>query len=186
MSSSPSPHLMPTYARADLAFERGEGAWLVTTTGRALSRFRRRHRGECARPCASASGRGADRAGRQALAHLQSLSASRARSGWRSGLSTATFADTVFFTNSGAEAIECAIKTARRYHFVERPSGALPHHHLRRRLPRPHAGDASRPAGRQKYLEGFGPKVEGFDQVPFGDHRGASKAAIGAGDRRRS
>ena len=87
---------------------------------------------------------GADRAGRKALAHLQSLSRSRKASGWRSGSSRTTFADVVFFTNSGAEALECAIKMARNYHFGQRPSGALPHHHLRGRLPRPHAGDHRR------------------------------------------
>jgi hypothetical protein len=58
----------------------------------------------------------------------------------------------------------------------EGPSRALPHHHLRRRLPRPDAGDHRRwrPA---KYIDGFGPKVDGFDQVPFDDEK-ALRAAI--------
>src|SRR5690606_1082361 len=80
----------------------------------------------------------------------------------------ASFADRVFFTNSGAEALECAIKTARRYQFVEgRPEryriitfeGAF----HGRTLATIAAG------GQKKYLEGFGPKVDGFDQVPFND-----------------
>ena len=88
-----------------------------------------------------------------------------------------TFADKVFFTNSGAEALECAIKTARRYHYVNgNPErfriitfeGAF----HGRTLATIAAG------GQVKYLEGFGPKVEGFDQVPFGDEK-ALKAAIG-------
>src|SRR5690606_19764360 len=87
----------------------------------------------------------------------------------------ATFADKVFFTNSGAEALECAIKTARRYHYVNgRPErfriltfeGAF----HGRTLATIAAG------GQAKYLEGFGPKVEGFDQVPFGDFEAAKKA----------
>ena len=59
-------------------------------------------------------------------------------------LCEASFADFVFFCNSGAEAMECAIKMARKYHFGERRSGTLPDHHLRGRLPRPHAGNARR------------------------------------------
>lgn len=59
----------------------------------------------------------------------------------------------------------------------ERPSGALPARDLRRRVPWPDAGD-HRGRRSKKYLEGFGPKVEGFDQVPFGDHA-ALETAIG-------
>ena len=83
-----------------------------------LSRFRRRHRGQFARPRPSASGRGADRAGRASSGTSPTSSASPARSGLAERLCRATFADKVFFTNSGAEALECAIKTARRYHFA--------------------------------------------------------------------
>ncbi len=80
----------------------------------------------------------------------------------------ATFADCVFFCNSGAEACEAAIKAARRYHFVSgRPErwriitfeGAF----HGRTLATIAAG------GNEKYLEGFGPPVEGFDHVPFAD-----------------
>ncbi len=88
-----------------------------------------------------------------------------------------TFADTAFFTNSGAEACECAFKMARRYQFV---SG----HPERFRIitfkgafhGRTLAGIAA--GGQEKYLEGFGPKVEGFDQVPPNDLK-ALEAAIG-------
>jgi acetylornithine/N-succinyldiaminopimelate aminotransferase len=91
-------------------------------------------------------------------------------------LAQATFADKVFFTNSGAEANECAIKMARKYHAAKgQPErfriitfeGAF----HGRTLATIAAG------GQQKYLDGFGPKVDGFDQVAFGDHD-ALKAAI--------
>lgn len=87
-----------------------------------------------------------------------------------------TFADRVFFTNSGAEAMECAIKTARRYHFAQgNPNrfniitfeGAF----HGRTIATVAAG------GQEKYIEGFGPKAPGFISVPFGDHD-ALKAAI--------
>jgi acetylornithine/N-succinyldiaminopimelate aminotransferase len=83
-------------------------------------------------------------------------------------LTAATFADKVFFTNSGAEALECAIKTARRYQYS---NGHPERFHIitfegafhGRTLATIAAG------GQEKYLEGFGPKAPGFDQVPFGD-----------------
>ena len=93
----------------------------------------------------------------------------------------ATFADKVFFTNSGAEALECAIKTARRYHYVNG-------HPERFRIITFEGAFHGRTlatiaaGGQAKYLEGFGPKVDGFDQVPFDDIDAAEKA-IGAGDR---
>jgi len=91
-------------------------------------------------------------------------------------LSENTFADRVFFTNSGAEAMECAIKTARRYQFetgnpdrvnILTFEGAF----HGRTIATVAAG------GNEKYLEGFGPKAPGFISLPFGDHD-ALKAAI--------
>src|SRR3984885_3762947 len=92
-------------------------------------------------------------------------------------LCEASFADVVFFCNSGAEAMECSIKMARKYHAA---SGAPERYRIitfegafhGRTLAALAAG------GQKKYLEGFGPPVEGFDQVPFGDLE-ATKGAIG-------
>jgi acetylornithine/N-succinyldiaminopimelate aminotransferase len=92
-------------------------------------------------------------------------------------LTDATFADTVFFTNSGVEAIEASIKMARRYQYKNgHPErfrtitfeGAFHGRTL--------AGIAA--GGQAKYLEGFGPKVEGFDQVAFGELKLVAKAII--------
>ncbi|MGH6855443.1 MAG: aspartate aminotransferase family protein, partial [Aestuariivirga sp.] len=89
----------------------------------------------------------------------------------------ASFADTVFFTNSGAEALECAIKMARKYH-------AGQGHPEKYRLITFEGAFHGRTlatiaaGGQMKYIEGFGPKVDGFDQIAFGDHE-AVKAAIG-------
>jgi acetylornithine/N-succinyldiaminopimelate aminotransferase len=92
-------------------------------------------------------------------------------------LTGATFADYVFFTNSGAEALEGAIKTARKYH-------AASGHPERFRLITFEGAFHGRTlatiaaGGNPKYIDGFGPKVDGFDQVPFGD-LAAVEAAIG-------
>mgnify|MGYP003348061264 CR=1 FL=1 len=92
-------------------------------------------------------------------------------------LCQASFAEKVFFANSGAEALECAIKMARKFHAAEGHAekfrlitfeGAF----HGRTLATLAAG------GQDKYLEGFGPRVEGFDQVPYGD-LAAVEAAIG-------
>jgi acetylornithine/N-succinyldiaminopimelate aminotransferase len=80
----------------------------------------------------------------------------------------ATFADKVFFTNSGAEAVECAIKTARRCQFVEGHEDRYEIITLKgafhgRTMATINAG------GNPKYLEGFGPAMPGFTNLPFGD-----------------
>jgi acetylornithine/N-succinyldiaminopimelate aminotransferase len=175
-STAPTSPLYATYARADVAFERGEGAWLTATDG---SRWLDFGSGIAVNALGHAHphlvAALADQAGR--LWHVSNAFRIPEQERLAARLVEATFADRVFFTNSGAEALECAIKTARRYHFAAgRPErfrivtfeGAF----HGRTLATLAAG------GQQKYLEGFGPKVEGFDQVPFGDVD-AVRSAIG-------
>jgi len=167
--------LYDTYNRAALRFERGEGVWLITESGERYLDF--------------AAGIAVNSLGHShphlvytlkdqvdKLWHLSNLYEVPGQEKLGQRLVDATFADKVFFTNSGAEAIECAIKTARRYHYVNgNPErfrvitfeGAF----HGRTLATIAAG------GQAKYLEGFGPKVDGFDQVPFGDEA-ALRAAI--------
>jgi acetylornithine/N-succinyldiaminopimelate aminotransferase len=92
-------------------------------------------------------------------------------------LCAATFADVVFFTNSGTEAVECALKMARRHHWAaghpERIDviGFQGAFHGR-------SYAAVYAAGNPSYVEGFGPALPGYVSLPFGDHD-ALKAAIG-------
>ena len=166
--------LYETFARAPLAFERGEGSWLVTKTGERYLDFAAgiavNSLGHCHPHLVAAL---TEQAGK--LWHVSNLYEIPGQSRLAERLAQATFADRVFFTNSGAEALECAIKTARRHHYFNgRPEryrivtfeGAF----HGRTLATIAAG------GQQKYLEGFGPKVEGFDQVPFGDVEALEKA----------
>lgn len=167
--------LLPTYARADLAFDRGEGAWLISTKGERFLDF--------------GSGIAVNGLG-HAHPHLVEALLSQGRKLWHtsnlyqipqaerlaSRLVEATFADLVFFTNSGTEALEGAVKTARKYQYV---SG----HPEKNRIitiegafhGRTFAAIAA--GGNPKYLEGFEPRLEGFDRVPFND-LDALKAAI--------
>src|SRR5271163_3853857 len=166
---------MPTFARVNLAFERGEGVWLEATNGERYLDF--------------TSGVAVNALG-HAHPHLVAALTAQAQKLWHVSnlyeipederaaqrLCEASFADVVFFCNSGAEAVECAIKTARKYQAVNhRPEryrivtfeGAF----HGRTLATLAAG------GQKKYLDGFGPVVEGFDQVPFADIE-ATKRAI--------
>ena len=168
--------VLPTYNRAKINFERGEGMRVFTPEGDAYLDF---GAGVAVTSCGHSH------------PHLVAALTEQAKKIWHTSniyqmpgqeklaarLIENTFADTVFFTNSGAEALECSIKMARKYHAAKgRPERfriiTLEGAFHGRTLATIAAG------GQAKYLEGFGPKVEGFDQVPFGDHD-ALKAAIG-------
>jgi acetylornithine/N-succinyldiaminopimelate aminotransferase len=172
-----SSALYPTYARADIAFARGEGPWLFAENGDRYLDF-------AGGVAVLSLGHGHP--------HLVATLKSAADAPWHVSnlfripeaerlaqrLVDATFADLVFFANSGAEAMECAIKTARKYHAH---LGAPQRYRLitfegafhGRTLATIAAG------GNAKYIEGFGPAVAGFDQVPFAD-LAAVEAAITA------
>ena len=176
MAHGPSQAVMATYARQDIAFVSGEGSWLTSTAGERYLDF--------------ASGVAVNALG-HCHPHLVKALINQATSLWHTSnlyrvegqeslagrLVENTFADRVFFCNSGAEACEGAIKTARRYHHV---NGA-PH---RNRIITVHGAFHGRTlatlaaAGNAKYLDGFAPEAPGFDHVPFGDHE-ALEAAVG-------
>ena len=166
-TTGPSPAVMATYARQDLVFERGEGSWLVAANG---DRYLDFASGVAVNALGHAHPKlvAALSAQAEKLWHTSNLYRVAGQEKLAERLVAATFADCVFFCNSGAEACEAAIKAARRYHFVSgRPErwriitfeGAF----HGRTLATIAAG------GNEKYLEGFGPPVEGFDHVPFAD-----------------
>ncbi len=114
MSGHGTSHLLPTYARVDLAFERGEGAWLIATDGERYLDFTS---GVAVNALGHAHPHlvaGDHRAG-QKLWHVSNLYRIPEAERLAERLCQACFADLVFFTNSGAEAMECAIKMARKY-----------------------------------------------------------------------
>jgi len=170
----PVPPVMPTYNRVDVAFERGEGPYLIATDGRRYLDF--------------ACGIAVTALG-HTHPHLVKALTEQAQKLWHTSnlfripgqerlaerLVAHSFADTVFFCNSGAEAAECGIKVVRKYH-------AAQGHPERYRIITFEGAFHGRTlatlaaGGQQKYLEGFGPRVEGFDQVPFGDLEAVEKA----------
>jgi acetylornithine/N-succinyldiaminopimelate aminotransferase len=169
-------HILPTYARIDLAFERGEGAWLIATNG---DRYLDFASGIAVNALGHAHPRLVAALTEQAdkLWHVSNLYRIPQAERLAERLCEVSFADTVFFTNSGAEAMECAIKMARKY---QSTSGRPERFRLVTFEGAFHGRTMATIAagGQKKHLEGFGPAVEGFDQVPFGDLE-AVKRAIG-------
>ncbi|NLS18175.1 aspartate aminotransferase family protein [Rhizobium sp. P40RR-XXII] len=167
--------LYDTYLRAPLRFERGEGVWLVTENGERYLDF-------AAGVAVNSLGHAHPhlvaelKAQADKVWHLSNLYEVPGQEKLSKRLTDVTFADKVFFTNSGAEALECAIKTARRYQFAK---GHPEKFHIITFEGAFHGRTIATIAagGQEKYIEGFGPKAPGFDQVPFGD-LDAVRAAI--------
>jgi acetylornithine/N-succinyldiaminopimelate aminotransferase len=175
-ASVPEDHLLAVYARAPLAFERGRGARLWSTDGveylDCLAGIATTGLGHAhPRLVAALKTQG------EKLWHVSNIFRIPEQEGLARRLTEATFADVAFFTNSGTEAIECALKMARKYHWA--------------------AGDPERievigfegafhgrsyaavwAAGNPTYVEGFGPPLPGYQRLPFGD-MDALEAALG-------
>ena len=162
------PSVLPTYARAPLSFVKGEGSWLIEADGR---RFLDLGAGIAVNALGHAHPALVkaltDQAGM--LWHTSNLYEIPNQQALADRLVDHTFADTVFFTNSGTEACELAVKMARKYHYdkgaperVEIITFDGSFHG------RSSAGIAA--AGSEKMTKGFGPLLPGFVHLPFGDH----------------
>ncbi len=170
------PPVLPTYARAPLAFVQGEGPWLVTEAG---ERYLDLGAGiaVCALGHAHPALVAALEAQARRLWHVSNLYQIPQQQALAERLVALTFADTVFVTNSGTEAIECAIKMARK-HFDA--AGAPQRNRIIAFEGSFHGRSygAISAAGSEKMVKGFGPVVPGFDHLPFFDLDQVS-AAIG-------
>jgi acetylornithine/N-succinyldiaminopimelate aminotransferase len=175
-SATVFPALLPTYNRTDIAFVRGEGSYLFAEDGKryldfgagiAVNAFGHAH----PRMLKALT----DQAGK--LWHTSNLYRVPGQESLSQKLVGATFADTCFFVNSGTEAIELAIKMARRYHFAD---GHPERFHIITFEGAFHGRTyaAINAGGNEKYLEGFGPRMPGFVQLAAGD-LDAVKKAIG-------
>ena len=169
------PSVLPTYNRAPLAFDHGEGSWLVTTDGR---RFLDLGAGIAVNALGHANPELVAALTAQAgkLWHVSNLYQIPGQQALADALTQATFADTAFFTNSGTEALELAVKMVRKYWYEKGApdrieivtfSGAF------------HGRSTAAIVASQgeKMVKGFGPLMPGFTQVPFGDHE-ALRAAV--------
>jgi len=159
--------VLPSYARANVSFERGEGAYLFTADGKKYLDF--------------ASGVAVTGLGHchpylvkvlteqaQKLWHCSNLFQVPGQQKLAERLIARSFADTAFFCNSGAEAVECAIKIARKY---QSANGHPEKYRLIACTGSFHGRTLATlaAAGNPKYIDGFGPPVDGFDHVSFGN-----------------
>ncbi len=169
------PSILPTYSRAPLKFVKGEGSWLIEADGR---RYLDMGSGIAVTLLGHANPTLVDALTSQAnsLWHVSNLYEIPGQVELADRLVDATFADTVFFTNSGTEACELAVKMARKYHYEkDQPErvdiiafeGCF---HGR-------SSAAIAASGAEKMVKGFGPLLPGFTQVPFGDIDAVSAAS---------
>lgn len=161
------PAVMPTYARLDIAFEKGEGVYLYSDDGHRYLDFAA---GIAVNVLGHCHPRLVDvlRAQAGILWHTSNLYRIPAQERLAERLVAATFADSVFFNNSGAEAIECGLKMIRKYHDE---AGAPERYRVIACRGAFHGRTLATIAagGQDKHLAGFDPVIEGFDHVAFGN-----------------
>lgn len=159
--------ILPTYARTDITFEYGEGSELIATNGDRYLDFG-------AGIAVNSLGHGhpllveAIQTQASRLMHVSNLYHIEGQERLAERLCANSFADKVFFANSGAEANECAVKMARKYQSAQ---GKPERYRVITFAGGFHGRTLAMIAagGQEKHLDGFGPKVDGFDQVPLGD-----------------
>lgn len=167
--------VLPTYSRAPLTFVKGEGSWLYEADGRrfldlgagiAVNALGHAHPALVAALSEQAN----------ALWHVSNLYNIPAQQKLADQLVDQTFADTVFFTNSGTESCELAVKMARKYWFdKDQPERTDIITFAGSFHGRSSAGIAA--AGSEKMTKGFGPLLPGFVHLDFGDHDALTEAA---------
>ena len=168
-------HLMGVYNRAPLEVDRGQGARLWAKDGTEYL--------DCVMGISTNALGHAHPALVQAvkdqaekLWHVSNIFKIPGQEALADALCEKSFADVVFFTNSGTEAVECAIKTARRFHFANSQPERIDIYGFDGSFHGRTYG-AINAAANPSYTNGFGPPMEGFHQLVFGDHE-ALKAAI--------
>jgi acetylornithine/N-succinyldiaminopimelate aminotransferase len=171
------PSILPTYARAPFSFTKGEGTWLIEEDGRrfldlgagiAVNALGHAHPSLVAALTEQA----------QNLWHVSNLYTIPQQTELADQLVAQSFADTVFFTNSGTESCELAVKMARKYWFEKGQSDRVEIITFSGSFHgRSSAGIAA--AGSEKMTKGFGPLLPGFVHLDWADHA-AIDAAITA------
>ena len=167
--------VLPTYNRAPLAFVKGEGSWLFTADG---GRYLDLGSGIAVNALGHAHPELVKTISEQAakLWHVSNVYRIPEQEALADQLVEHTFADTVFFTNSGTEAAELAIKMARKYWYEKGQKNRVEIIAFEGAFHGRSTG-AIAAAGSEKMVKGFGPLMPGFVHLPFGDHE-ALRAAI--------
>ena len=168
-------HLIPSYAPPDVVFERGEGVWLYDAQGEKWLDFIAGIAVDALGHCHPALV-GALEAQTRKLWHVSNMFKVPMREHLAARYCADTFADLVFFTNSGTEAIEGALKAARKFHADKGEEDRIEVVTFKGAFHGRSYG-AINAGGNPAYLKGFGPRLPGFTQIPFASEA-AAKAAI--------
>ena len=166
--SDPRAHIMPVYAPPSEVFVRGEGVRLYTEEGAEYLDF-------IAGIAVNALGHSHPKlvealtGQAEKLWHLSNMFRVPAGEELADKICARTFADRIFFTNSGTEAVECALKAARKYHWSKGDTERIEFVTFTGAFHGRSLG-AINAGGNPKYLEGFGPEIPGFKQIEWGDH----------------
>ena len=171
----PRQHILPVYRPPEEVFVQGDGAYLFTEDGRRYLDF-------IAGIAVTALGHAhpalvdvlRDQAGK--LWHTSNMFRVKGQEELADKICRDTFADRVFFTNSGTEAVECAMKAARKYHWANGNEDRIDIITFTGAFHGRSIG-AINAGGNPKYLEGFGPRLPGFVHLEWGDHEALKKAA---------
>lgn len=165
--SDPRQHIMPVYRPPEEVFEKGEGVYLFTEDG---TRYLDFIAGIAVNALGHSHPAMVDALREQAgkLWHTSNMFRVRGAEELADKICRDTFADRVFFTNSGTEAIECAIKTARKYHWANGNEERIDIITFTGAFHGRSIG-AINAGGNPKYLEGFGPALPGFVHLEWGD-----------------
>ena len=171
----PDDHLMGVYARAQVAFERGRGVRLYTAEGEeyldAMAGIAVNALGHAHPTLVKALTEQGEK-----LWHVSNIFRIPGQEELATRLCEISFADVCFMTNSGTEAVECALKTARKYHSANGQPERIDviafdgSFHGR-------SYAAVNAAGNPSYVAGFGPALPGFVHLPWGDHDALKEAA---------
>jgi acetylornithine/N-succinyldiaminopimelate aminotransferase len=175
LQSDPRQHILPVYRPPEEVFVEGQGVYLFTEDGRRYLDF-------IAGIAVNALGHAhpamvdalRDQAGK--LWHTSNMFRVKGQEELADKICRDTFADRVFFTNSGTEAVECGIKAARQYHWANGSPERLDIITFTGAFHGRSIG-AINAGGNPKYLEGFGPKLPNFVHLEWGDHEALKKAA---------
>lgn len=173
--SQSGDHLFGVYARAPIEVERGEGVRLYDRSGRSYLDF---VQGIAVNGLGHAAPVLIEALTEQAkkLWHVSNIYRIPGQDELADKLCEASFADQVFFTNSGTEAVECALKLARKYHASRGQDERIDIIGFEGAFHgRTYA--ALTAAGNETYLDGFGPRLPGFIHLPYGDHEALRSAA---------
>ena len=166
--------LAPNYKRKNLSFVKGKGSFLITSDGKKYLDF---VQGIAVNSLGHANKKLINAINKQSKKLWHVSNAFKIPEGERLAkrLAEKTFADSVIFQNSGAEATEAAIKVARKYFYsIGKPKKnrilCIKNSFHGRTIAAIFA------SGSKKMTEGFGPSIRGFDHFDFGDHKSLTKS----------